>query len=179
MSPNSSAKHKVFVSYYHKDDEDFRNEFEERFGHLFISRSVREGEIDTDNSTEYIRRLIQSDHLRDTSVIIVLVGPHTYCRKHVDWEIAAAISSRVGGRSGLFGLALRTHPDYEETNYDKSITPQRLVDNHKSGYAKYYDWTENGSSIRKYIEDAFEARIVQAESVRNSREQMPRNLSCE
>jgi len=50
MSSNSSAKHKVFISYYHKDDEDFRNEFEERFGHLFINRSVKEGEIDEEIS---------------------------------------------------------------------------------------------------------------------------------
>jgi hypothetical protein len=176
MSSASVTKHKVFISYYHYDDQHYRTRFEDLFGHLFINKSVDKDEIDTDNSDEYIKRLIQSEYLRDTSVIVVLVGPRTYCRKHVDWEISAAISSRVGGRSGLLGLALPTNADYRNNNYDATITPKRLVDNLKSGYAKYYDWTESESVILDRIEDAFNARIDRAENKKNGREQMPANL---
>jgi hypothetical protein len=40
---------------------------------------------------------------------VVLIGPKTKCRMHVDWEIAGAISSRVGGNSGLVGILLPNH----------------------------------------------------------------------
>ena len=33
-------KHKVFISYYHDEDQCYKNEIEENFGHLFISKSV-------------------------------------------------------------------------------------------------------------------------------------------
>ncbi|GIX40489.1 MAG: hypothetical protein KatS3mg129_0222 [Leptospiraceae bacterium] len=96
------TRHKVFINYYHKEDEYYRNRFEELFGHLFINRSVKPGDIDTDVSTEYIKRLIQEDYISDISVLVVLVGSKTYCRKHVDWEISAALMKKVGGYSGLF-----------------------------------------------------------------------------
>lgn len=143
------TRHKVFISYYHKDDQYYRNQFEELFGHLFINKSVEPGDIDTDVSTEYIKRLIQKNYITDTSVLIVLVGPKTYCRKHVDWEISAALSKKVGGYSGLLGLCLPTHPDYSKDKYKADIVPPRLVDNLKSGYAKFYDWTEDENKIKK------------------------------
>jgi hypothetical protein len=74
---------------------------------------------------------------------------------------------------------LPTHADYEINIYDESVTPQRLVDNLKSGYAKYYDWTENESSILNHVEDAFNARIARVDNVRNGREQMSYNRPCE
>lgn len=74
-------KHKVFISFYHKDDEKYRDEFEELFGHLFISKSVNDGDIDEDNSDEYIKHLIQEDYISDASVVLVLCGPNTWKRK--------------------------------------------------------------------------------------------------
>jgi len=101
------TRHKVFISYYHKEDEYYRNRFEELFRHLFINSSVKPGDIDTDLSNEYIKRLIQQGYISNSSVVLVLVGPKTYCRKHVDWEISAGLDPRVGNkRAGLVGLIL-------------------------------------------------------------------------
>jgi hypothetical protein len=172
------TQHKVFVSYYHKDDEYYRNRFEELFGHLFINKSVEPGDIDTDLSTEYIKRLIQQNYITDTSVLVVLVGPKTYCRKHVDWEISAALNKKVSGYSGLLGLCLPTHPDYDKDKYKADIVPPRLVDNLKSGYAKFYDWTEDESEIKKWVEEAFSNRIEKAHLIDNSRLQFKYN-KCE
>jgi len=169
------TRHKVFISYYHKDDQYYRNSFEELFGHLFINKSVEPGDIDTDVSTEYIKRLIQQDYISDTSVIVVLVGSKTYCRKHVDWEISAAISKIVGGYSGLLGLCLPTHPDYDKDKYQRDILPPRLVDNLQTGYAKFYNWTESESKIKELVEDAFQARISGADKIDNSRLQFGHN----
>ena len=170
--------HKVFISYYHKDDKYYRNRFEELFGHLFISKSVEPGDIDLDVSTEYIKRLIQQNYITDTSVLVVLAGPKTYCRKHVDWEISAALNKKAGGHSGLLGLCLPIHPDCGKDKYKADIVPPRLVDNLKSGYAKFYDWTEDESKIKKWVEAAFHARVDKADKIDNSREQYKHNR-CE
>ena len=170
-------RHKVFLSYYHKDDQYYRNRFEKLFGHLFISKSVEPGDIDTDVSTEYIKRLIQQNYIEDTSVLVVLVGPKTYGRKHVDWEISATLNKKVGGYSGLLGLCLPTHPDYSKDKYNADVVPPRLVDNLKSGYAKFYDWTEDEAKIKKWTEEAFQSRIDKADKIDNSREQFKYNRS--
>jgi MTH538 TIR-like domain (DUF1863) len=125
----AEVKRKVFLSYYHSDDEGYRDKFEKLFGHLFINKSVNDGDIDADLGANYIRRLIQTGHLTDTSVQVVLIGENTWKRKHVDWEISAAISSRVGGASGLLGLLLPSYPGYKENQYKSSTLPPRFNDN--------------------------------------------------
>jgi len=175
---SETVKHKVFISYYHKDDEYYRNKFEDLFGDLFINKSVKPGDIDASNSTDYIKHLIQENYISDASVTIVLVGPKTYCRKHVDWEISATLNKKVGGYSGLLGLCLPTHPDYQKDNYTQSIVPARLVDNLKTKYANLYDWTESRDNIKKRVEIAFNNRVDIKDSIDNSRTQFSYNL-CE
>ncbi|MDR0369526.1 MAG: TIR domain-containing protein [Candidatus Peribacteria bacterium] len=51
--------------------------------------------MNTDVSTEYVKRVIQEGYLDDSSVCVVLIGTETYKRKHVDWEISAAIHEKV------------------------------------------------------------------------------------
>jgi len=176
-----NTRHKVFISYYHKDDQYHRDSFETLFGHLFTDKSVKPGDIDSDDSDEYIKRLIQENYIEDTSVLVVLVGPKTYCRKHVDWEISAALNKKVGGYSGLLGILL---PEFQltpdgEYNYDD--IPLRLADNVKAGYAKVYLWNwvcADESSIKTAVEEAFQARIDKADKIDNSREQFKYNR-CE
>lgn len=169
------SKRKVFISYYHKDDQYYRNKFEEKFGHLFINKSVGDGDINTDVSTDYIKRLIQEDYLRDTSVLVVLLGKNTLCRKHVDWEISAGLSSRVGGYSGLFGLLLPSHPAYGKEEYSYDSVPARFADNAKTDYAFARHWTENEDTIKEYIELAFDKKSNLSSKIDNSRAQMNRN----
>lgn len=149
------VKRKVFLSYYHFDDQYYKNRFEELFSGMFINKSVNDGDINSDSSTDYIKRVIQTDYLGDTSVLIVLLGPNTYKRKHVDWEISAAISNKVGGRSGLLGVCLPTHPAYKSQNFAPTTVPPRLVANHNTGYAKIVDWTEDATTIKSLVDEAF------------------------
>lgn len=165
------AKHKLFISYYHRDDEYYRDRFEELFGDLFINKSVQYGDIDSDLSTEYIKRLIRENYISDTSVVVVLVGKNTYCRKHVDWEISAGLRNNAG----LIGLALPSHSSYKKDTYSKNDVPERLVDNLKTKYASFYDWTENRSHIVKWIEKAFENKSKMKDDKINSRKQMKNN----
>ena len=65
--PANTEKHKAFVSYYHFDDQGYRELFEKSIGDLIISKSVSDGDIDSDNSDGYIKQLIQKDFLSDCS----------------------------------------------------------------------------------------------------------------
>lgn len=172
-------KHKLFISYYHRDDEAYRKRFNRQFGHLFIDKSVQPDDIDdTDLSDQYIKRLIQKGYLSDTSVVVVLIGNRTWSRRHVDWEISGAVTSKVGGRSGLVGILLPTRPDYAREDIDVHTIPPRLLDNVMSGYAKLYRWTDSPSAISRRIDVAFKARNEKAHLIKNARLQYRYNKSC-
>jgi hypothetical protein len=177
--PLNDTKRKTFVSYYHKDDQDCRERFENIFGDLIVSKSVEDGDIDSDNSDEYIKQLIQKDYLADTTVLVVLIGPKTKCRKHVDWEISGALNLKVGdSNAGLLGIILPTHPDYGTGKASYDLMPARLADNFKSGYALIRDWTNDRVKMQEYIEKAFERRASMADKRTNSRIQMDKD-TCE
>lgn len=175
LKNSDSDKHKVFISYYHKDDQFYRDKFEELFGNIFINKSVEDGDIDDDNSDEYIKRLIQDEYISDCSVVVVLCGPNTWKRKHVDWEISAGLSKKVGGYSGLIGIHLPTHPDYKNDKYNSSNIPARLADNLSTKFASIFDWTESSDAIKKHIQDAFDRR-GDDDKIDNSREQLDDNI---
>lgn len=157
--PQNITRRKTFVSYFHKDDQDRREEFENRFGDLVVSKSVEEGDIDSDNSDDYIKKFIHSEYISDTTVLIVLVGPKTKCRKHVDWEIAGALNIKVGeSYAGIIGILLPSHPDFGNDKYHSSNLPERLAANVKSGYALLRDWTDDRVKLQQWIEEAFEKR---------------------
>ena len=161
----------MFISYYHNDDEYYRNKFEEFFGDLFINKSVKLGDIDEDLSTDYIKRLIREDYISDTSVVVVLVGKNTYCRKHVDWEISAGLLNNTG----LIGLILPTHKCYKkDTCFNKDL-PDRLVANLDTKYALLYKWTENKSAMKNIIEKAFENKLKMQDKKVNPKNQMKKN----
>ncbi|MBE5090631.1 hypothetical protein CON43_01175 [Bacillus cereus] len=175
------TKHKTFISYYHRDDQYYKNEFEKLFGHLFINKSVLDGEINTDLSTNYIKRLIQTGYITDTSVLIVLIGPNTHCRKHVDWEISAALNKKIGGYSGLIGILLPEFPLTQEGKYFYKDIPPRLADNVKSGYATIYTWDwicASETRIQQAVDEAFENRKSKSNKINNSFKQFQRNR-CE
>lgn len=156
--PENITRRKTFVSYYHDDDQDYRTKFENLFEDLIVSKSVKVGDIDSEISDEYIKQLIQKDYLTDTTVLVVLVGANTKCRKHIDWEIAGAISTRVGGNSGLLGILLPTHPDFGTGKYSNDNLPIRLDRNIQTGYAKIYEWTEDRVKMQEWIELAFKGK---------------------
>ncbi len=97
-------RHKVFISYYHKDDQDYKNylvdsnryyyyDIEKRkYISPFDDYSVGFGDIDDEGmSSEQIRRIIRDDYISDASVLILLCGENTRFRKHIDWEIHTAM----------------------------------------------------------------------------------------
>ncbi|WP_298510800.1 TIR domain-containing protein [uncultured Kordia sp.] len=173
-------KRKTFISYYHKD-EDYKNKFEELFEDIIVNKSVRAEDIDVNNHDQYTKELIQKDYLKDVTVLVVLISQKTRCRKHVDWEIAAALNHKVGGiYAGLVGIRLPSHSDYGlEENYNPNNIPDRLADNLKKngeGYASIHDWTEDIEEMKDIINNAFYRRTSHEDERVNSKKQMDKNL---
>lgn len=151
--------HKVFISYYHAEDQYYKDQLIKKFDNInFLDGSVHENEIDNNiDNPNRIHQIIRDEYLRDTSVTIVLLGKHTDWRKHIDWEIASSLrNTQYNKRSGLLGILLPEHPAYNgNLGINKNNTQRRFVDNYKIGYAPLIKWSEISSKLEEAIHKAY------------------------
>ncbi|MFM2590990.1 TIR domain-containing protein [Vibrio sp. TBV020] len=102
-------KHKVFISYHHHNDQQYKEtllEINKTYG-IFIDASVDTGDIDSNLSDQSIRTKIRDDYLKDSTVTILLVGTDTKYRKHVDWELYSSMyDGQVNKKSGILVVML-------------------------------------------------------------------------
>ena len=101
--------HKVFISYYHDEDQAYKKYLVEmgEENRIFIDRSVDTRDIPDYFPPQTIRQKIRDEYLRDSTVTIVLVGKNTRRRKHVDWEIySSMINGQVNKKSGILVVNL-------------------------------------------------------------------------
>ena len=160
-------RHKVFISYYHKGDQEYKDRLVKALDSKAVDMSVREGDIQEEGlHIDEIRRRIRDNHISGATVTIVLIGPCTWRRKHVDWEISASLIHRPNNpRCGLIGLLLPTHPDYQKKPEDRNprLMPPRLAANIEGNnpFAVVYDWPNNrlGRKMVPKIHTAFERRL--------------------
>lgn len=143
------ANHKVFISYHHANDQYYKNELEAMNNEydIFINRSVALGDIDEDEEPQEIRRIIRDEYLRDTSVLILLVGTETKNRKHVDWEIFSSMrDSSLNKKSGILVVNLpstgtthirSSHGDNEKNEIHPTVTGWSSI-NDRSAYEERY-----------------------------------------
>ena len=157
-----TRRHKVFVSYHHENDENYRNRFDRLFSDVYDimdSRSVEIGDIPAGLNVDEVARRIRDGYLRDATVTVVLIGKDTWSRKHVDWEIAATIrKTEANDRGGLLGIFLPSHPSFGEDECDEYTIPPRLHYNVEAGYAELFDWSESPPDVAGWIDDAFRRR---------------------
>lgn len=178
MYQAQTPRHKVFISFHH-DDQTYKESFSQMMDSDIVDESVGDGDIDDTNlSTDRIRQIIRDDFIRDATVTVVLIGPCTWQRKHVDWEIGSSLrSTKLNSRCGLLGILLPNHRNYRAEQYDPHLIPPRLADNCivDNPYAKVYHWSNNASEIRNWIHTAFERR--NGSSPTNARAQFKNNRS--
>ncbi|MFA0960714.1 TIR domain-containing protein [Roseivirga sp. BDSF3-8] len=162
------VKHKVFISFHHGKDSEkeggslYRTAFENHFGNIFstiVTQSIHDGDIDPDLPEKKIKELICKHYIKDTKVTIVMIGPHTYGRKYVDWEISASLRSHPDGYpSGILGIILPDHKDFLKEDVDHSLLPPRLADNLATGFASLHHWTFDPSKMAEHINGAVQKR---------------------
>jgi len=114
----SIPRHKVFISYYHTDDQYYKNQLinmkmydnSNKIISIFDDYSVHEHEINDEGlSSEQIRRIIRDDYMQNATVLVLLCGQNTKRRKYIDWEIHTAMyHSDVNPQMGIVVVNLPT-----------------------------------------------------------------------
>ena len=177
---SQTNRHKVFVSFHH-EDQAYKDLFVRMMGADMVDKSVEDGDIDDRNiKVETIRQKIRDDFIADATVTIVLIGPCTWQRKHVDWEIGSSLrDTKLNSRCGLLGILLPNHPDFGTGKYHPHLIPPRLADNcgGDDPYACIYNWPGQQATdrIRQWIHKAFQKRNGTPPD--NSRDQFGNNRS--
>lgn len=185
-----TPRHRVFISFHHQD-QGYKDWFVQIMGSDIVDESVGDGDIDDDNlATDTIRQRIRDNFIRDATVTVVLIGPCTWQRKHVDWEIGSSLRATMRNpRCGLLGVLLPNHPNYFATQCNPRLIPPRLADNCVGfdSYAVVYKWPTIGRwspawqvqqaalTMRDWIHRAFQRRY--GTSPTNRRPQFKRNRS--
>ncbi|MDE2695522.1 MAG: TIR domain-containing protein [Chloroflexota bacterium] len=158
-----TPRHRVFVS-FHERDIKHKEKFVDVMRGRMLDRSVDTGSIDdTGRKTDTIRNKIRDEYIRDATVTVVLIGPCTWQRKHVDWEIGGSLRrTRANPRCGLLGILLPNHPDFGKRTWNLRRVPPRLADNAQGDdpYALIYDWPEPWApaQVAQWIHRAFVRR---------------------
>ena len=127
---------RIFVSYQHSTDRPYYEEFSRIFhdGYESVFDNSLRGSLNSNNS-EYVIQQIRDKYITGTSCTFLLVGPTSYQRKFLDWEIKATLDKE----SGLIGIHLPTlHPRFDGL----FNVPVRFAENVRSGYAVWLHWNE-------------------------------------
>ena len=174
-----TKKHKVFISYHHANDEDAKRLLVDRFAgawDAFVDQSVDpEGIEDRGLTSDRIAQIIRDDYIRDATVTVVLVGSHTWQRKHVDWELRSALrATKLNSRTGLLGILApsygvpaaarswdrkRVEGGYQQ--YWPYNVPSVLWNNIEVGYATMRPWPVSADQLQGWIHEAYLRRFQQ------------------
>jgi len=175
-----NVKRKVFISFHQKD----RNEVDKfielwaDYHDIFISKAL--GVSDNDDfidstNPEYVMSQIRDKYLQDSTVTIVLIGSCTHSRRYVDWEIKASLrQAKNDVTNGLIGILIPSQGN-------RAHLPPRFKDNwnkENNCYARYYSAPKSDDELRRWIEDAYTARINRAQLINNPQDMMKYNQEC-
>lgn len=158
-------RRKVFVSYHHQEDQDYKDRFVRMMTNHIVDKSVRTGDIiDQGLPVDEVRRRIRDEYIADAAVTVVLIGRCTWRRKHVDWEISASlIDTAHNDRCGLLGIHLPSHQDFGDDEYNPRLIPPRLAYNCEGNdpFAAVHRWSGSENEVnrvRRWIDAAFARR---------------------
>lgn len=176
---SSPIRHKVFISYHAVDAVEVL-EFIEGNTDVFIPRAIGMEEDGSDiidsTNVAYIRQTIKSKFLRDSTVTLVVIGECTWARKFVDWEIYTSLRSDPTP-NGLLAVQLPS-----VAGSSPSIPARlsaNLAPNGETGYANYYVPPTSQSSLRSWIQEAFDGRTSRASLLKVGGKLRERNSPCE
>lgn len=164
-------------------DGEYKDTFVRLMEDRIIDRSVNvDDSNDTGLEVEAIRQSIRDCFIRYATVTVVLIGPFTWRRMYVDWEISSSLrQAEHNSRCGLLGILLPNHPSYHSKGDDINyrLLPPRLADNcgGDDPYARIYRWPQqwDPSRVQQWIHEAFNRR--DGAPPNNSRTQFKRNRS--
>ena len=166
---------KIFIS-FHRSDKEYKERFVSMLRGHAVDGSVDTGDIvDSNLPLDEVRRRIRDDYIADANVTVVLIGPCTWQRKHVDWEISSSLrQTRSNPRCALVGIRLPHHTDFRNENFDPHLLPPRLADNcvGSDPYAQIHRWSGSSNQVNgvcRWIDQAL-ARSRRGNPVNNRRQ---------
>ena len=171
-----ALRHDTFIVYDIADREHAAR-FVERFRDVLVPRwrgiSDADGyDVGPAVDREHLLAEIRRKYVWEATVTILLAGPCTWARRHVDWSIAAALrDDEVGRRTGLLGLRLPTVPGSRP-----AVVPERFADNVDAGYATFRGYPASSEELRAWVEAALVAR--QYETPSNDRPLCDADAAC-
>ena len=176
--PAGPVHRTVFISHSHLHESE-TNQFLKDFQGVFISRHIgvsnRDDFIES-TDPDYVMRRIREKHIGTASVTIILVGSCTHSRRYVDWEIKASLQQGKDRLpNGLLAIQLPSCPN-------GAFLPPRLERNLRvndlKGYARCWQYPRNPAELRRWIEEAFQARRTIADRIVNPNDTMTNNAQC-
>jgi hypothetical protein len=123
-------------------------------------------------------RKIRENKLDDSTVTIVLVGSCTHSRRYVDWEVKASLQQGQTLPNGLIAINLPYMGTTGNLPPRVSDNVIRDCNNKDIGYARYYSYPTNKKQLEDWIEDAYNARTLRSNLIKNSNEMMKYNAKC-
>jgi hypothetical protein len=128
-------RHKVFISYFHTDDQNYKNELinmteynfdTNKIQSIFDDYSVHEDEIDdTGKTSEQIRQIIRDDYINEATVLILLCGQNTKTRKYIDWELHAAMFNTT--KKPKLGILVINLPTINQSRRSGEESEKQLI----------------------------------------------------
>lgn len=140
----------IYISYNHTDKY-FKDRLNKIIGEKYNTTSSPQEYSIKNNVNRYFEQLENNSE----DIVIVLIGTDTYKSKNVDWEIEYGLSHD----SCIIGLCLPTNDDYRKKTVNPNKLPIKLVNNLYSGYASYFDWTDNIEDLEEYISISFNQKM--------------------
>lgn len=173
-------KRTVFISHSHLHESESKL-FLREFGSVFHARHIgisNKNDRIKSNDTDYVMGRIRTEIIQFRSTVtILLVGSCTHSRRYADWEIKASLQQGEGrAPNGLLAIQLPSCPN-------GALLPPRMELNWRrndaEGYARYYQYPRHQTELRRWIEEAFEARKTITDRIRNPHETMfDHNRQC-
>jgi hypothetical protein len=162
-------KPRVFVSYQHRHDQLWYQDFSRCFCDVYEVFDDTSPERAKDSEdTDYIMWSLRENHIKGSSCTIVLCGPETFKRKFVDWEIAATLDKK----HALIGVCL---PTCTINDLGKAVVPARLYDNIMSGYAGWITWQALAQGGPSFLREQIAFADAKPKSlIQNDRQKMGR-----
>jgi hypothetical protein len=170
-----NTRRKAFISYFH-GDRSWAQYFINTFGApngVFIPKALG---LDYDGAdrinsqdTDYVMDQIRERCIDDSSVQIVLLGRCTHSRRYIDWEIKRSL---LAG-NGLLGILLPPNtgvhlPERFQANWSKD----------GSGYAQFRAYPSSADDLRRWVEEAYNARTARQNLRTNATEVWGYNRKC-
>jgi hypothetical protein len=124
---------KIFISYVRNDSEKYINEIKKKLTDMQFDPITEMVDLTKKYDDQGIRTIIRDKYMKDCDYVLVLLSENSWKRKHIDWEISAALrDSKFNPRKAVVTVFMPSYGEMFIRNTSK--TPQRLIGNIKSGY---------------------------------------------